>query len=259
MARRMAAAAELFRDLARLHGEAEAVQDAALADAGIAREGDGLAAHGLVQGGNALAAGRARRKDREPGMAVDVRERLPALEVRLVDTQHDRHILVSRNGRDAVDEERVRHGIRAGHQHDEGIKVADGRADKAVAARLDLLDHALCAGAGKADPVPDERRHPLLAEAAAGAALRERAVPAVYIVKSAERLDDASTLHAQSPDSEDSVVGSGSVGAVVGASVGASVGSGPSETSSVTIVSLATLEFAASLCRTTRSFSSVSL
>ena len=39
-----------FRDLARLHGEAEAVQDAALADAGIAREGDGLAAHGLVQG-----------------------------------------------------------------------------------------------------------------------------------------------------------------------------------------------------------------
>lgn len=47
-----------------------------------------------------------------------------------------------------------------------------------------------------------------------GAALRECAVPAVYIVKSAERLDDASTLHAQSPDSEDSVVGSGSVGAV---------------------------------------------
>ena len=190
-------------------------------------------------------------------MAVDVRERLPALEVRLVDAQHDRHILVSRNGRDAVDEERVRHGIRAGRQHDEGVEVTDGRADEAVAARLDLLDHALCAGAGKADPVTDERRHPLLA--AAGAALRERAVPAVYIVKSAERLDDASTLHAQSPDSEDSVVGSGSVGAVVGASVGASVGSGPSETSSVTIVSLATLEFAASLCRTTRSFSSVSL
>ena len=101
---RMAAAAELFRDLARLHGEAEAVQDAALADAGIAREGDGLAAHGLVQGGNTLAAGRTRRKDREPGMAVDVRERLPALEVRLVDAQHDRHILVSRNGRDAVDQ-----------------------------------------------------------------------------------------------------------------------------------------------------------
>ena len=49
------------------------------------------------------------------------------------------------------------------------------------------------------------------------------------------------------------------IGAVVGASVGASVGAGPSETSSVTIVSLATLEFAASLCRTTRSFSSVSL
>ena len=164
-----------------------------------------------------------------------------------VDAQHDRHILVARNGRDAVDEERVRHGIRAGRQHDEGVEVTDGRADEAVAARLDLLDHALCAGAGKADPVPDERRHPLLAEAAAGAALRERAVPAVYIIKSAERLDDASTLHAQSPDSEDSVVGSGSVGAVVGASVGASVGSGPSETSSVTIVSLATLEFAASL------------
>ena len=60
---------------------------------------------------------------------------------------------------------------------------------------------------------------------------------------------------------EDSIgkYGYSSVGAVVGASVGASVGAGPSETSSVTIVSLATLEFAASLCRTTRSFSSVSL
>lgn len=144
MPRRMPTAAQLLRDRSdsqpQLRGQA--VEQAALADAGVAGEGNGLAPE---EGGNLrhplprlsadLPGGKARP-------AVNIRKLRAGVKVAFVDADRHGDILVPCDGGDPVQQERVRHRVHVGGQEHEAVDIRDGRAHKAVAPGRQAFDHA---------------------------------------------------------------------------------------------------------------------
>ena len=202
MARGMAPAAKLFRDLAdrQLQCRADAVEKARLSNAGIAGQARELPGQKRLQLPDPLARCSARNKDRDPGLFVDLRQRLCRGQIVLVDADHGRDVLQLCNGKHAVNEKRLRDRDGAGGQHDQLVDIRDRRADKRVFARQQRFEYApaaflLC----DADKVPDERRLLLPPEAAAGLAL-DHAVFRLHIIEAADGFDDPVSFHISHPN-----------------------------------------------------------
>ena len=197
VARGMATAAELFRNLAdgQLKLRAGAVQKAGFADAGISGQAGELSCKRFAQGLDALACFRARDEHGDARSAVDLRKGLRRSQIVLVDDDEGRDVLQLGDGEDAVDEKRFRHRDGAGGQHDKLVDIGDRRADKRVFPRQKRLQNTLVPLPGDTDEIADEGRLVLPPEAASGAAL-DNAVLRLYIIEAAQGFDDAILFHA---------------------------------------------------------------
>ena len=200
VARRVPPAAELFAYLAG--GEAEArlerVEYAALADAGVAREGADLAADALRELGDALAGYGAGLDELIWRRGVDIPQAARGRGVGLVDAYQQGAAGVLRRGRDSVDEEGVGDGLRLAGDGDKQVDIRDGRTDEEVAARQNPVHAAAALGVeGNLNPVAHKRALSVQAEAAPGAAF-DGLIARTDIVEAAQGLDNDS-LHAQSP------------------------------------------------------------
>ena len=196
MARGVAAAAKLFRNLAyrQLKLRAGAVEETGFSDAGIAGQAGKLSVERFAQSLDPLARLCTCDEHGNACLAVDLRKGLRRGQIVLIDDDEGRDTLHLGDGEDTVDQERLRHWDGAGGQHDKLVDVGDCRADERVFPGQKFLQNALIALSGNADKIADEGRLVLSPEASSGAAF-DNAIFRLYIIEAAQGFDDTILFH----------------------------------------------------------------
>ena len=187
------AAADLIRNRTDLGAEraVQPVEHARLADTRVARKRAYPAADALAQCVNAFAGVRAHAQHLDAAFAVGFIQLVTRIRVRLIDDDQCVHVLVHRDRRYLVDQERVGYRrCRARHGNDQ-IQIRHSRPDQAVLARRDRLQ--IAGAVLRLDfqryPVPDDRLAHGLAEPSACFAFNET-LGGIHIVETADALQN---------------------------------------------------------------------
>ena len=193
MARGVLAASDLVRNRTNFRTEraVQTVEHARLADTRVARKRAHLAADALAQCVNAFAGVRTHAQNLDAALAVSFVQFITRIRVRLVDDNERVHVLVHRNRRHLVDEERVGHRRSRARHNDYQIQIGHSRPNQAVLARRDRLQ--IAGAVLRLDfqryPVADDRLAHRFAEPSACFAFNET-LGGIHIVETADALQN---------------------------------------------------------------------
>ena len=188
----VAAPAQLLADFPRLDMAARQkhIENTGLAHAGVAGKGTDLTAKDIQQSAYALACGGAGADDGKTGLCKGIIQPVSAVDIHLIDADHELTAGLRRDDGDPVDQEWVCHRVGIGGNKYQRVNIGHRRADKPVFSLFHLVDAAFAVGVQAAlYPVSHQRRGAVQAEAAPGLAF-QYAVFGFHIVKAAERFND---------------------------------------------------------------------